>query len=96
MVIEIYGITPYCDEEIHVGRSYVDSVTDAERITTELTELANKIDVEDQFICEYRWEESKKKVILRIEQKIDRDFGPYFFVTYFYLFNIDFNYILYI
>lgn len=67
MVIEIYGITPYCDSEIHVGRIYVDSVTDAERITTELTELANKVDVEDQYICEYRWEESRKKVILRIE-----------------------------
>ena len=58
MIIEIYGLLAEDHEtEVHVGRIYVHTPWEANRIVHKLNCLTKKLPEHEQFICEYRWEE---------------------------------------
>ncbi len=67
MIIEIYGLLAEDSEtEVHVGRIYVHSEKEANRIVHELNCLSKKVPDDDQYICEYRYEEAELKKVLEL------------------------------
>ena len=67
MIIEIYGLLAEDHEtEVHVGRIYVHSTLEANRIVHELNCLTKVVPDYDQYICEYRHEEAELKKVLEL------------------------------
>lgn len=69
MVIDVYGLLAEDYEtEIRVGRMYVGSPWEANKIVHQLNCLTKKLPENEQFISEYRWEEAglKKMLILSV------------------------------
>ena len=67
MVIDVYGLLAEdYKTEVHVGRFYVHSALEANRIVHELNCLTKVIPDYDQYICEYRHEEAELKKVLEL------------------------------
>ena len=67
MVIDVYGLLAEDYEtEVHVGRFYVHSTLEANRIVHELNCLTKIVPDYDQYICEYRHEEAELKKVLEL------------------------------
>ena len=67
MVIDVYGLLAEDYEtEVHVGRFYVHSAREANRIVHELNCMAKRLPDDDQYICEYRHEKAELKKVLKL------------------------------
>ena len=67
MVIDVYGLLAEDYEtEVHVGRFYVHSTLEANRVVHELNCLSKRVPDDDQYICEYRYEEAELKKALEL------------------------------
>lgn len=67
MIIDVYGLLAEDHEtEVHVGRFYVHSTFEANRIVHELNCLTKVLPDYDQYICEYRHEEAELKKVLEL------------------------------
>ena len=67
MIIEIYGLLAEDHEtEVHVGRFYVHSTLEANRIIHEMNCKRKRVPDDEQYICEYRHEEAGLKKVLEL------------------------------
>ena len=67
MVIYVYGLLAEDYEtEVHVGRFYVPSTLEANRIVHEMNYMAKRLPDDEQYICEYRHEEAGLKKALEL------------------------------
>lgn len=59
MIVDIYGLltTNDYDTEMKVGRLYVESAEEADKLIKMIDNMVRKVPERRQFICEYRWEE---------------------------------------
>ena len=58
MIVDIYGLltTNDYDTEMKVGRFYVVSAEEVDKLIKMMDNMARKVPESKQFICEYRWE----------------------------------------
>ena len=67
MVIDVYGLLAEDYEtEVHVGRFYVHSTLEANRVVHELNCMTKRLPDDEQYICEYRHEEARLKKVLEL------------------------------
>ena len=59
MLIDVFGLltTNDYDTELKVGRLYIESAEEADKLIKLLDSRTHKVPERKQFICEYRWEE---------------------------------------
>ena len=59
MLIDVFGLltTNDYDTELKVGRLYIESAEEADKLIKMLDTMVRKVPERKQFICEYRWEE---------------------------------------
>ena len=67
MVIDVYGLLAEDYEtEVYVGRFYVYSTLVADRIVHEMNYMTKRLPDDEQYICEYRYEEAGLKKVLEL------------------------------
>ena len=67
MVIDVYGLLAEDYEtEVHVGRFYVPSTLEANRIVREMNYMTKRLPDDEQYICEYRHEEAGLEKVLEL------------------------------
>ena len=59
MLIDVFGLlaTNDYDTELKVGRLYIESAEEADKLIKLLDSRTHKVPEGKQYICEYRWEE---------------------------------------